>query len=250
MAHYLDFRTAARSGVEAALLVQRGIIARKDILEAPNCFLEELVGLGDYNLDQMTSEWGKEWAASTVLIKRYSCCFLAHRPLDTIITLMKENNIIYDDIESAELEIGLYGLMLLRIDEPQNEYEGHFSYKHVLAAAMLTGRAWIESFTDEAVKDPKYVEARKKIKVTPRPDWPKGRLGTQGIIHLKLKDGRSFTRETTEEVIRATRDEVMAAYRDFAGEFVSPEKVESSIDMILNLEKVKNVAELMDIARA
>jgi len=250
MAHYLDFRTAARSGVEAALLVQRGIISRKDILEAPNCFLEELVGLGDYNLDQMTSEWGKEWAASTVLIKRYSCCFLAHRPLDTIITLMKENNIIYDDIESAELEIGLYGLMLLRIDEPQNEYEGHFSYKHVLAAAMLTGRAWIESFTDEAVKDPKYVEARKKIKVTPRPDWPKGRLGTQGIIHLKLKDGRSFTRETTEEVIRATRDEVMAAYRDFAGEFVSPEKVESSIDMILNLEKVKNVAELMDIARA
>lgn len=250
MAHYLDFRTAARSGVEAATLVQKGIRARTDILEAEHCYLEELVGPGDYDLNQMTREWGKDWAASNVLIKRYSCCFLAHRPLDTIITMMKENNITNDDIESAELEIGLYGLMLLRIDEPTNEYEMHFSYKHVLAAAMLTGRAWVDSFTEDKVTDPRYVAARKKIKVTPRPDWPKGRLGTKGIIHLKLKDGRPFTRETSETVIQSTRDELIAVYKDFARQCMSPKKVEQSVDLILNLEKVKNIAELMEIARA
>jgi len=84
MAHYLDFRTAARSGIEAAILAQKGITARKDILEAPRCFLEEYVGVGDYDLEAMTKEWGKVWEASRSQIKRYSSCFLSHRPLDTL----------------------------------------------------------------------------------------------------------------------------------------------------------------------
>ena len=204
----------------------------------------------DYDLDQMTRDWGKGWEASRVCIKRYSCCFLSHRPLDTLFAVMKENNLSYDDIEGVEMEIGLYPLAWLRFDEPKNEDESHFSFQHILATAILTGRAWIESFTDKAANAPKYKEARQKVKVIPRPDWQTGRAGTNAIIRLKLKDGRLLTGETADEVIQPTRDEVIGVYKDLARPYISAAQQERSIELILNFEKMNNVAELVDIVRA
>jgi len=56
-------------------------------------------------------------------------------------------------------------------------------------------------------------------------------------------------KETAEDVIQPTRDEMIGVYKDLSQPYQSPEQQERSVEMILNLDTVVNVAGLMDMAR-
>jgi 2-methylcitrate dehydratase PrpD len=244
--HYLDFRTAARSGVESAILVAEGITARKDILEGEHCFCEELVGPGDYDLGKITADWGQTWQCTQVSIKKYTCCYVSHRPLDSLLDILKENKISYGDIQGVEVEVSRFHTNWMRFDEPTNADEARFSLKHVMATAILKGEVWVESFTNEAVNDPKYQEARRKVKVILHPEWPSTRDAVQAIVTVRLKDGKVFTRKASE-LREPARDELIGNYKRLTEPVLSPAQQERSLELMLNIEKIDNISELMSI---
>jgi len=43
------------------------------------------------------------------------------------------------------------------------------------------------------------------------------------------------------------REEIIAVFKELAKPYLSAEQQERSLELMLNLEKVKNIAELMDI---
>ncbi len=246
MSHYLDFRSAARSGVESAILVAEGITARTDILEGEHCFCEELVGAGDYDLDKMTADWDNTWHCTQVSIKKYTCCYVSHRPLDSLLDILKENEISFKDIEGVDIEVSRFHTNWMRFDEPTNADEARFSLKHVMAAAILKGEVWVESFTNEAVNDPAYQEARRKVNVVLHPEWPSTRDAVQAIVTVKLKDGRVFTR-TASELREPSRDELINNYKRLTEPVLSPPQQERSLELMFNIEKSPDISELMSI---
>jgi len=246
MSHYLDFRSAARSGIESAILVAAGITARKDILEGENCFCDEMVGPGDYNLDSMNADWGKTWQCTQVSVKKYTCCYVSHRPLDSLLNILRDNKISYDDIEETEVEVSRFHTNWMRFDEPSNGDEARFSLKHVFAVAILKGEVWVESFTDEAVTDPKYKEARQKVKVTLHPEWSSTRDAVQAIVTVKLKDGRTFS-EMATELREPTRDEIVSNYKRLSEPLLTRPQQDRSLELLLNIERTDSISELMGI---
>ena len=246
MSHYFDFRSAARSGIEAAILVKEGITARKDILEGEHCFLDEMVGSGDYDLEAMTADWGKNFQCTAVSIKKYPACYLSHRPLDNLLDLMEQNNITYEDIESVQLDTGLLPMQWLRFDEPTSIDEARFSFKHVLGTAILKNEVWLDSFTEAALKDPKLKEAYKKVNVKVHPEWPTGRAALGTTVTIKLKNGKVISRESGE-IREPTREEILKNYRRLTQPLLSPVQQERSLELMLNMEKLKDISELMSI---
>ncbi|MBI2831491.1 MAG: MmgE/PrpD family protein [Chloroflexi bacterium] len=247
MSHYLDFRSAARSGVEAAILVSEGIIARKDILEGENCFLDEMVGRGDYDLPKITANWGTDaWQCTQVSIKKYTCCYVSHRPLDALLSIMKENNITYDDIKNVEVEVSRFHTNWMRFDEPANGDEARFSLKHALGSAILKGEVWVDSIAPEAVLSQPYKEARRKVKVTVHPEWPATRADVQAIVTVTLKDGRVFTKKAVE-LRELTRDELISQYKRLTKPLLTQAQQDRSLELMYNIEKIKNISETMSI---
>lgn len=246
MSHYMDFRSAARSGIESAILVAKGITARKDILEGEHCFCDEMVGPGDYDLGKITADWGKTWQCTQVSIKKYTCCYVSHRPLDSLLNILREHNISFDDIEGVEVEVSHFHTNWMRFDEPSNGDEARFSLKHVLGTAILKRDVWVESFTNEAVNDPKYKTARRKVKVILHPEWPSSRDAVQAIVTVKLKDGRVFSSKAAE-LKEPTRDELLSNYKRLTEPLLTLPQQERSLELMLNIEQIDSIAELMGI---
>jgi 2-methylcitrate dehydratase PrpD len=196
----------------------------------------------------MTRDLGKTYQIFDpgISIKKYPCCYRSHRALDAFFELMDEHNVSYKEIEKVTVDLNLYDSYLMKFPDPETGEEAKFSYPHILGTALLKGKVWIDSFTDESVMDREYQEVRKKIEVVVHPEWPAGRVDARTPVTLRLKDGRIFSKEihTPRE---PTLDELLNRYREAADGILEHDQTERSIDKLLHMEKLKDVSEVMNL---
>jgi len=245
MAHVLELAVSARDGIEAAELAKRGCSAHPDIIEAPQGFCDALIEEGGYDLDKMTENLGATYqiVSPGISIKKYPCCYRSHRALDALFDLMSAERISYDDIARVTVDLNLYDSYLMKFPEPQTGEEAKFSFEHIMAAAILKGEVWIDSFSDESVHGPEYLEARKRVAIVVHPEWPAGRADARTPVTLKLRNGRIFTREV-DTPREPNTDQLLDRYRQAAEGLLDPSQTEKSIELLLNLEKLQNISEV------
>jgi 2-methylcitrate dehydratase PrpD len=248
MAHVLELAVPARDGIEAAELAARGVTSHPDIIETPQGFCDALIEEGGYDLKKMTMDLGKSFQVFDpgISIKKYPCCYRSHLAIDALFDLMTQHHLSYDDIENVTVEINLYDSYLMKFSNPQTGEEAKFSYPHILGTAILKGKVWIDSFTDECLKDRKYQEAKKKVNVIVHPEWPPGRVDARTPVTIRLKDGREFSKEIKSPQ-EPDLDQLIDRYRESAIGILKQDQTEKSIDLLLNLERVKDVSEIMSL---
>ncbi len=248
MAHVLELAVAARDGIEATELAMKGVTSHPEIIETPQGFCDALIEEGGYDLKRMTKDLGKTFQIFDpgISIKKYPCCYRSHRALDALFDLMAEHHLSYHDIDKVTVDLNLYDSYLMKFPNPETGEEAKFSYPHILGAAILKGKVWLDSFTDESAMDDRYQEARKKIEVVVHSEWPSGRVDARTPVTVKLKDRRVFSKEV-QTPREPSLDELLNRYREAASGILKRDQTEKSIDLILKMEKVKDVSEIMNL---
>jgi len=248
MAHVLELAVAARDGIEAAELAKRGLTSHPDILETPQGFCDALIEEGGYDVGKMTKNLGNTFQIVNpgISIKKYPCCYRSHRALDALFDITAEHHISYSGIDRVVVDLNLYDSYLMKFPEPKNGEEAKFSYPHILGTAILKGRVWLDSFSDESVADHRYHEARKKIDVIIHHEWPPGRVDARTPVTVKLKDGRIFSKEISTPR-EPTLNQLLDRYRKAAEGVLPTDQTEKSIDLLLNMDRVKEVSEIMNL---
>ena len=248
MAHVLELPVAARDGIEAAELAQRGCTAHPDIIEAPQGFCDALIEEGSYDTEEMTKALGETFQVVNpgISIKQYPCCYRSHRALDALFDLMAEHSITYHSVEKVTVDINLYDSYLMKFPDPKTGEEAKFSYPHIFGAAIMKGKVWVNSFTDESVVDHQYEEARKKIEVVIHPEWPTSRVDARAPVTIALKDGRKFSKEL-DTPREPTMEELFTRYREAADGVLTSDQTEKSLDLLLKMENLKDVSEVMNL---
>ena len=250
-AHYLQLGVPAFAAVEAAEYADKGVTANAAILEAPQGFCDQFAGPGGADFGRMTKDLNE---ASAILppgthIKKYPCCYLAHAAIDATLELMSQYNCSYDDIETVQVEINKANQSMMKYDEPTNGHQARFSFEHVLGVAIRDGNVWLPAMTDASVSSQRYRDARAKIKVVFHPEWPAGLdAAFRTPLTLQLHNGKSYPKEVSKPV-EPSQDEVVRTYKELAAPILSEENIDKSLDMILGLEKLEDIAKLMDILR-
>lgn len=245
MAHVLELAVAARDGIEAAELARKGVTSHPGIIETPQGFCDALIEEGGYDLGKMTRDLGRTFQIVDpgISIKKYPCCYRSHRALDALFDLMAEHHLSYDDIKGVSVDLNLYDSYLMKFPDPKTGEEAKFSYPHILGAAILKGRIWLDSFTDESTSDETYHEARKKVNVVIHQEWPPGRVDARTPVTIKLKDGRKFSKEV-HSPREPDLDELLDRYREASHGLLKRDQTERSIDLLLDLEKINDVSEI------
>lgn len=248
MAHVLELAVAGRDGIEAAELAMKGVTSHPEIIETPQGFCDALIEEGGYDLKRMTKDIGKTFQIFDpgISIKKYPCCYRSHRALDALFDLVAEHHLSYHDIDKVTVDLNLYDSYLMKFPNPETGEEAKFSYPHILGTAILKGKVWLDSFTDESAMDDRYQEARKKIEVVVHSEWPSGRVDARTPVTVKLKDGRVFSKEV-QTPREPSLDELLNRYREAASGILKRDQTEKSIDLILKMEKVKDVSEIMNL---
>jgi 2-methylcitrate dehydratase PrpD len=248
---------AAESGIISAVLAKHGFTAATNILEAPEGFCSTFSG--EYELNKIVDNLGDpyEIISPGVHTKPYPSCLSTFPMIEGTISLAEEHDIKPEDVELVECCVASLPMKALIHNSPKTAIEGKFSAQFVTAISLLDRRVSLDQFTDEKVQDPRTVNLMKKIKKVNHPDFPEFRVSpvtTASIVKIKLKDGREFSKRV--DIAKGnpekplSKKELEVKFRDCAETIIGRDRVDQSIDMISNLDKIQDINQLIDVVSA
>jgi 2-methylcitrate dehydratase PrpD len=240
---------SAKNGIVAAMLAKQGFTAHYEIIESVWGFAENFIGPGNYDLDKMAPHLGTSYymLSPGVLLKRYPSCYSNQWVLQEALELVREHDFSHEEVEDIELGAPTEGVVL-DIPEPATGLMAKFSWQFSIAASIVDGRIGIDTYDDDKVADPRIKDVMAKVKLVPNPGRPRDNVFP---LTIKLKDGRkcsSFVEYPKGHCQNPFTDEELAEkYRECAEPVLSAEQIERSIDTMLDLEKVDDLTELVDL---
>ena len=239
-----------RDGVTAAQLAQRGLTAGEQIIEHPFGFATTVLGEGIYDLDEMAENLGNPYRVQDALmIKKYPCCGGNHAMLDSLFSLMRDNDFTYEDVASAEVDQSYYSVVMLYQD-PDDELKGKFSAKYNVAAALVDGEIAIDTFTQEKIADPTINETMGKVRtrVMAKSEEMLTRSDDGHKIKITLKDGRVFEHITARADILGSQknpwgfENIKAKFQENVALVLSKEGVEDAVNAWSDILQVSDVS--------
>ncbi|MEN3385940.1 MAG: hypothetical protein V7608_5984, partial [Hyphomicrobiales bacterium] len=152
---------AARNGLWSALLAEKGFDGPPEPLAGVQGFYNALSGPTDLAL--ITDGLGESWELMRTSYKPYPCGFVIHPVLDCVLDWRRDNP------RAVVEKVAVRGnpLLQLRTDRPSvsTGRESQVSVQHAVAAALVTGKAGVDQFTDACVNDPAVQALRRKVMV-------------------------------------------------------------------------------------
>ena len=241
MAKGLHSGNAARDGIQACFLAQRGFTADPEIIEAPLGFLHAVVDEPDRELSAITERLGKPFDLETAPgIKTIPACTPAHAMIERTVAALAKGGRPADDIDSVEADLHPFSL---NRGYPEDEDQAGFSGAFLVASALIHGVVGLEQVTEEAVHDPRVKALAKRIKHTP----PREK-GVERVT-LRFKDGTTVSAEGTNRPSRHLTDDAVAGkFRDCARGALSPAAIATIEEQIDRLEKQPSIDTLMAAA--
>lgn len=154
---------AARAGMMAALMAQKGFTASLRALEAPRGYAQVVSTKCAWN--EVTDELGKRFEISFNSYKPFACGIVIHPSIDACVQL-REQGIAADQVERLELKVHSLVLELTGKKEPADGLAAKFSVYHGCAAGLIFGKATEEEYDDAIVNRTDMVALRRKVVAT------------------------------------------------------------------------------------
>jgi 2-methylcitrate dehydratase PrpD len=238
MAKALHSGNAARLGIEAAALAQRGFTADVAIIEAPLGFLQAVCRPEDRDEAAITERLGRPFAlAAPLRMKRFPACNPGHPLIDAALRLRQEHGIVGEDIESIEAD--LHGFSLLR-PRPWDAESAGFSGAFLIAATLVHGDFGLDQLTEATLRDPRVVALMDRVRHVPagQPETLTVFRRGKDVVQVEVLPVRRLT----------TRAAVLAKFRACARRALAQRSVETVEQQVLCLDEQSDVVSLMAAA--
>ncbi len=246
---------AAKNGVIAAKLAQRGYTADSGIVEGKLGYAHGFAGPGKYDLAKIVANLGGPFdiVSPGVGLKRYPSCARTHPAIDAMLEMATHNSILAEDVESIQCSGSYTTPQMLIHSRPRTALEGKFSMEFCMALALLERKVELPQFKDGKVQDPKIQRIIEKTTFAIRPDLStienSGNPST--TVKIFMKDGRSFTKTVDEAKGTSgnplTPEEVRNKYRQCVKGIQPKREAEKTIEIVENLETLKKITTLTDL---
>ncbi|HSF56546.1 MAG TPA: MmgE/PrpD family protein, partial [Candidatus Binatia bacterium] len=158
---------AARNGVEAALLAEKGFTADAAIIEGPRGFCDTFFGPGTCDYEKMIEGLGKPYFLESpgLGLKLHPCSAPQFLAADAALHLKRERSIRFADVVKMEVKIPPLRYQRHYHPEVKTGLRGKFAINYVVALAFLDGKLEIETFTDAKANEPQVQDALSKVQV-------------------------------------------------------------------------------------
>ena len=257
--------TAARNGVEAALLAEAGLTADESIFEAPLGFKNVFTGNradisraiphgGSFiSPEEFAARLGNPWNIVTpgLAFKICPSCRATHFGMETALEYRRTHGADTQQLAEIECHVPSHMTSVLFYHDPHKGLEGKFSLEYVLARTLLDGVPKIGDFTDARVNEPAIRELTRKMKWLPfepvadtfgTPQFI-FRLSTGGTFESKVEYPRGEPENPVDDQM------LIGKFEDCAEGILSHEARNRVRDGILGLEKLPHLAEMTTLLR-
>jgi 2-methylcitrate dehydratase PrpD len=249
---------AAKAGIEAALLAQKGFTGCEEILMGTpprylglcNIICQEPV------LDKLTEDLGQRFTILDVYFKPYAACRLAHSAIEAALALVTENAIPPGAIERIEVKTFARAANLIggRYPEADSSFiTCQFSLPYLLAVVVSDRTIGPKQYRREKISDPKIQAIAKKVQVTSddllTSVYP---AKSPARVRICVRDGRAFEKQIDQPKWQPERgiskEEHLAKFHALASEILPKERIEKIDHIIDHLDKLERISTLIEEA--
>lgn len=167
---------AAQSGILAALFAAAGADGPATVLEGRYGVFHSHFRLPPDGVLAQLEDLGERWETTQIAVRPYAACFMSQSTLDAVRTAVGARTFAPRDIR--EIRVSIPGASVPIVFEPReakleprNGYDAKFSLPYVVAAMLVHGRVDVETFSDDAIRDPDVLELARRVVHVPR-DFP------------------------------------------------------------------------------
>jgi len=191
---------AARNGLLSALLAAKNFDGPAEPLTGAQGYYHALNEMPD--LSSLTQNLGETWEILGTAYKPYPCGFVIHPVLDCVLDWRSANPAAV----VGKVIVAGNPLLAARADRPDisTGREAQVSTQHAVAAALVTGKAGVDEFTDACVNDPKVLALRGKVTVLRDEAFPT----TSAAVEIATADGK--VHKVAQAAARGSADNPMS----------------------------------------
>jgi 2-methylcitrate dehydratase PrpD len=180
------------------------------------------------------------WELEQLTLKPYPCGSIAQPYMDCELRLREQHRIRAADVTAVRCRTAAGPVPrlwepLAAKHAPPNGYAAKFSLPYLIAVILVTGRAGLAEFTDEAVQDPHVLDVARRVtyELDPAIDYPRQFVGD---VEITLAGGR-VVRERRDRPRGGpddplTRRDVEAKFRGNAGLALAPERAAGIVQAV------------------
>jgi 2-methylcitrate dehydratase PrpD len=137
---------------------------------------------------------GESWAVLDTSFKFHASCRHTHPAADALLQAMQQNGLTADRVARVRARVHQAAIDVLGpVTDPRTVHQAKFSMGFVLALIALHGRAGINEFTEEALKDPALRAFHDRVEMILDPEveaaYPRRWIG---LVEVETTDGHSF----------------------------------------------------------
>jgi 2-methylcitrate dehydratase PrpD len=245
---------AAKGGITAALMAERGITGAKNPLEGEFGMFNLYHG-GDYDAEILTADLGKRFEGVNIGDKPYPCCGFTHSFIDAILSLVSRHDIKAEQVREIIAYGGesAYGLCVPPEVKraPRNIVDSQFSVPWAVATALVKGKVSLGDFTEEAIKGEDVLKISRKVTGKLDPALSRHGVGP-GRVTILMKDGTEYT-EAVEHCLGSverpmTFEDCVAKFKECAAYSIKPipgDTVDKVIELVKQLERLDDATEII-----
>ncbi len=239
---------AARNGLFAALMAQKGIEASPVAFEHVQGFLEVFNGAGTYDIARMLDGWGAplDLLDPGISIKKYPCVYSVHGAIDAAIELRAEKNIDPAAIRKVVVRMHRRRLLPHVLNAATSALNAKFSLSYAMACALVHGAVTLDHFEDQALHDPSVQRVMALIATEPHDDNSND-YGAE--VSVTLDSGDTVSAFVASPLGRGPEAPLPAAmlrskFMDCASRALSSQGCAEVFDLLMGLESLGSTGEL------
>ncbi len=220
MGSYFTPGHAARCGMFAALLAERGFVCSDTMIEGPKGFA---ASFGQRpNLEAAVAKLGETFEIAALAYKPYPSGFVIHPITDACLEIANAHAFDPAHIERIEMSVNPLAVQLTNRPEPKTRNQALVSLQHWTAVSLIYKAAGIAQLEESVLHDRGVADLRRKIVATT--DASVGRESAS--VRVTLKGGRTLEARvqhcrgsigrpmTDDDITLKTRGQLRIAYAD------------------------------------
>ena len=244
---------AAREGMLAALLAERGMAGPSGVLESEDGYFHAFAGGDaggrDYSALDLFAGW-RAFAITECYIKPHACCRHIHPALDGMLDILRDQNLEPGMVR--KVEVGTYRMAAAHAETGWRDMaSAQLSFPFVMATGLHRRAVRLEHFSEARRNDARVTADCAKIRVFVDEgldaEYPRLRPAKVTVV---TTGGQSFRRRVDEAYgspANPMDDEALGAkYLDLVGGVLGPERAEETLALLWRLEELASVTALGD----
>jgi len=250
---------AARNGILAVELAIEGFTGPTTIFEGRHNFFHSYVHEGNYELSGILRDWGASWEINHIQYKPFACAGILH----SAVTAAQQLHVRADFdphrvkrivIKTASKIIQEYAKPYEEKKMPRSPVGAQFSLQYSVAVMLSKGRALVKEFQKESIHDPDVLRLAALVEVEADPAiddvWP---VRDPTEIRVAQNNDRVLTASVAEakgDLNNPVTDaELFDKFRNLVLPFLGRDNMERVVEMIMNVERLKDIRELSALFR-